>query len=222
MGSRKKIRCLDCGSLERTRVMQLLIDQHQLIKSCDRIMHIAPERGISARIQEIPDVIYEAYDLFPEQYEFAGAKRMDLAKSCEALPSNHYDVIIHSHVMEHIPCNITAVLFHLHRSLKFDGVHIFSIPILSGHYDDCLGGINDEARIQRFGQDDHVRRFGLADIHATLGMIFPLPDHYDLEVSLPRDLLDRHNIPESARTGFSSSSVFMMRKDQFKLASIDS
>ncbi|XOV84236.1 MAG: methyltransferase domain-containing protein [bacterium] len=196
------------------------MDEKGLIQPSHRVMHIAPERGISARIQKIPAIVYEAYDLFPENYSFAHAKKMDLAKECETLPSDHYDVIIHSHVMEHIQCNFTAVMFHLQRALTSGGVHIFSVPILSGHYDDCLGGLTDEDRIRRFGQIDHVRRFGSSDIHASLGMIFPLPKAYNLEEELPATLLDKHNIPQSARVGFSSSSVFVMRKDQFKLASI--
>ncbi len=200
--------------------MQLLIDKMDLVREGSRIMHIAPERGIYNRISRVRGIEYEVYDLFPSQYPFADVKRLDLASDCESLKTGAYDLIIHSHVMEHVPCDVTAVFFHLQRSLKETGAQIFSIPILSGYWDCCLGEVDLEERIKRFGQDDHVRRFGASDLHRTLGMVFPLPEDYDLTRQFDESELDRFNVPQTARRGFTSSSVFVMRKRQFKLQSI--
>lgn len=220
MGTRRNVRCVACGSLERTRVMQLMLDKHQLVKPGMRIMHIAPERGIYERIRQTPDLRYEVYDLFPDLYRFAKVERLDLATECESIPSSTYDLIIHSHVMEHIPCDVSAVFFHLQRGLRESGKHVFCVPILAGHWDSCFGGIEDSDRVRRFGQADHVRRFGLADLQQTLGMLFPFSADYDLGHEFSQETLDKYNIPEAARRGYSSSSVFVMGKRDFKLQSI--
>ncbi|MEQ9451363.1 MAG: class I SAM-dependent methyltransferase [Pseudomonadales bacterium] len=199
--------------------MQLLIDELGLVKPGYRILHIAPERGIFDRIHEVPEIEYHSFDLQPEQYEYAGASAMDLATDAEHLPSNFYDLIIHSHVMEHVPCNITAVLFHLHRSLSQRGTHLFCVPILSGASDEFLGEMEDAERIARFGQIDHVRRFGTQDIQKTIGMVFEIPLHYELESVVPAQTLENYNIPAHARSGFTSSTVFVVAKSQLKLVS---
>ncbi|MEQ8857249.1 MAG: methyltransferase domain-containing protein [Pseudomonadales bacterium] len=217
MGSRKSVRCVQCGSLERTRVAQLLLDRLGLVQPGSRIMHIAPERGIYERIRKVEGVVYEVYDLEPGNFPFADVQPLDLAAQCEQIPSNTYDLIIHSHVMEHVPCDAAVVFFHLQRSLKETGRQVFSIPILSGHWDSCFGGVDDDERVRRFGQADHVRRYGVLDLERTLGMLFPLPEKYDLTELVPEEDLDRYNIPEYARSGFSSSSVFVMGKADFKL-----
>lgn len=220
MGARKAVRCAECGSLERTRVMKLMLDEYGLIQPGHRVMHIAPEKGLYEYIRSIPGVQYEVYDLDPRGYSFAEVQQMDLVTDSEKLPSGAYDLIIHSHVMEHVPCDSSAVFYHLHRALKETGYQVFCVPILSGHWDCCLGGIGDSERVQRFGQKDHVRRFGGADLHRTLGMLFPLPEVYDLTETFSGEDLDRFNIPAAAREGYSSSSVLAMGKWQFKLQGV--
>jgi hypothetical protein len=217
MSGRPRVRCERCGSLERTRVLKLMLDKWCELRPGSRILHIAPERGIYQSIAGVAGVNYEPVDLHPEAYSFGPVRRFDVALEVESLPSKHYDIVIHSHVMEHVPCNVTAALFHLHRSLTDGGIHLFSIPIMGGAYECDLGRLSDPERTRRFGQSDHYRRFGAADIHSTLGMVFRLPQRYELTDHFPIDLLDACSIPSSARGGFTSHSVFCLKKSDLKL-----
>ena len=161
----------------------------------------------------------EPVDIAPEQYPFApGIRAFDLVRDAPALPSQSYDLILHSHVMEHVRGNVTAVLFHLHRALKPDGKQVCCIPVIrERHYAEDLGPLAPDDAVARFGQDDHVRLFGARDIQATLGMIFALPGHYDLLRDYDADLLARHGIPEIAWSGWSANSVLMLGKQDLLL-----
>lgn len=215
--ARKGVRCIQCGSLERTRVLQLVLFESGIIKPGLRVLHLAPELGIARNIKKVVGEGYEPYDLFPEKFRGLAVRKMNLVTDVEGLRSENHDVVIHSHVMEHVPCDATAVLFHLHRSLRSTGRHVFCVPIRAGHYEAQFGGLTPEERIRRFGQDDHIRLYGARDLAVTLGMIFKLPAEYDLEKQFGAGILDRFNIPKSARKGFNSNTVFVLRKDDIKL-----
>jgi phosphoglycolate phosphatase len=119
--------------------------------------------------------------------------------------------------MEHLPCNVTAILWHLHEALSPTGYHIFSVPILPGFYEETLFPVSEEEKTKRFGQFDHVRRFGSEDLDRSLGMLFSLPKTYDLTQKFSASELDTANIPEPARKGWTGHSVFILRKSDLLL-----
>lgn len=217
MRARRGVRCSTCGSLERTRVMMLQLERLAIPTPEQRVLHFAPERGLSRRLRAaVRAGNYTAYDLHPENFH-PGTERFDLCRQVGELPTGRYDLIVHSHVLEHLPCNYTAVLFHLHRALTATGVHLCSTPILPGHYEDQWVGLTEAERKKRFGQEDHVRRFGLDDLAVTLGMVFRLPARYDLTDVFSPEELDRVNIPDYARQGYSQHSVLVLRKEDLLL-----
>jgi phosphoglycolate phosphatase len=182
-----------------------------------RVLHFAPERGLAERLRDIVGAAnYEAYDLHPESYG-SGTQRFDLCRQAHELPSARYDLIVHSHVLEHLPCNYSAVLFHLHRALASDGLHVCCVPFLEGHYEEQGGRLSNAERKRRFGQEDHVRRFGAADVADTLGMVVRLPSAYDLTGLFPVEALQRANIPDYARSGYSPHSVLVLCKEDLLL-----
>lgn len=218
MNNRTAIRCAKCGSLERTRVIKLMLDRHGLPKKGMKVLHLAPEGGLARNIRDIVGAdSYDARDIDLARYEHVKVTYFDLVEAVHTLPRNHFDLIIHSHVMEHLPCNVTAVLYHLHRALSETGVHVFSIPILNGYYEESLFPISDEERQRRFAQFDHVRRFGKEDLQRSVGMIFKIPDTYDLKLYYSKTELDAANIPEVARQDYTGHSVFMLRKNDLLL-----
>jgi phosphoglycolate phosphatase len=147
-----------------------------------------------------------------------GIRRFDLLADAPALPSGAYDLILHSHVMEHVRGNVTAILYHLHRALKPDGRQVCIIPFMRDrHYAEDLGPLTAEEAAARFGQDDHVRVFGGLDVQATIGMIFALPADYDLLGAFGAGLLARHAIPEAAWSGWSANSVLVLEKQDLLL-----
>jgi len=215
----REIICIGCGSHSRMRLMWLLLTRHDLLRPGLRCLHIAPEAAIAPRLHAILGDGYEPVDIAPDQYSFApGIRHFDLVADAPALPSGAYDLILHSHVMEHVRGNVTAVLFHLHRALKPGGKQICCIPVIREcHYAEDLGPLARDDAVQRFGQDDHVRIFGARDLQATLGMIFTLPESYDLLRDHDADLLARHGIPEVAWSGWSANSVLMLGKQDLLL-----
>ena len=180
-------------------------------------MHLAPERGIFQYLSAIPGLDYEAFDLQPKNFPFAPVKPINLVTDLPSRPSHYYDVIIHSHVMEHIPCNITAVLFHLNRMLKNSGEQACVIPFLPGNYAEDLGPMERSKRIERFGQGDHLRRFGSQDVATSLGMIFRLPETYDLDTVFDPLELDRFNIPGYCRKGFTPHTFLRLKRSDMLL-----
>ena len=217
MKRRPNIRCANCGSVERTRAMRLVLEVLDLPKPSSRVLHFAPERGLHSWLRERASEGYEPVDFMPKRYKWAGARKFDLTTDAERLEGETYDLIVHSHVMEHIRCNVTAVLFHLHRALKPDGVQICCIPFAPARrYAESFEELSAEEATARFGQHDHVRRFGALDAAHTVGMIFNLPD-YNLRDFVSEEALVKHNIPGYAWTGLTPHTILVLPKANIRL-----
>ena len=212
MPKRPKVRCAGCGSLERTRVAALHVTEHLRPRRGSHILHFAPERGLSAMLREIGGPNYRALDIDPERYPGLGVERFDLCEDVFDLPRDRYDLIVHNHVLEHIECNYTAVLMRLARSLNNDGAMLFSLPILPGEFNDALVEAPPAEKERRFGPMLHVRRFGIPSLGRTLGMIFPVPETFDLREQFDASLLAASNIPDHHWTRYSGATVFRVRK----------
>ena len=218
-GKRGNMLCGGCGSDGRTRLLWLVLIRHGLLKPGMRLLHIAPERALAARIHAITGDGYEGVDIEPERFDFApNMRRLDLLEDAASLPTGHYDLVMHSHVMEHVRGNVSAILFHLHRALKPEGHQVCCIPIArERHYAEVLGPIPPEEALARFGQEDHVRVFGARDIQSTLGKIFTLPGRYNLLDRYDAETLRRHAIAEVVWHDWSPNSVLVLRKEDLLL-----
>jgi hypothetical protein len=117
MSTRKAVRCETCSSLERTRALKLVLDYYGLLKKDAKILHFAPEKGLSAIFSKLSPQGYDPVDYNPEMYKYANARKFDMTKDLSSLPDNYYDLIVHVHVLEHIPMNIAPIMYHLHRAL---------------------------------------------------------------------------------------------------------
>lgn len=216
MGNRLRVRCQSCGSLERTRLLYLFFESLGLSGNL-RILHIAPEKGLYHKIKSLPGIEYVAADIEPARFTFADdCQYIDLTKM-EEWPSDHFDLILHSHVIEHIPCSLAYPMFHLHRILKKDGVHLCIIPFMGGKYDETFAEIGDQERTRRFGQHDHVRRLGRDDLSSHLGAIVNLPDSFDATSNFTPEQLLEANIPENHWRGFHIGTVLMLKKSDYRL-----
>lgn len=100
-------------------------------------MPILPrKKGIAKRLHQILGEGYERYDLNPGTYAVPGlpaVRKINLCSPLAGLTPGTYDAVIQNHVMEHLPCNETIVLQRLHALLRPGGLHIFSVPMTSGH-----------------------------------------------------------------------------------------
>ena len=219
MNTRPRVRCSKCDSLERTRLLWLYIQKLNISKSA-KILHLAPEKGIyDALSSQVEKENYVVADIDPNRYLFANnCTRIDLC-DLDSQPSFEYDLILHSHVLEHTPCNIAYTLFQLHRMLKEDGLHVCIIPFMEGRYDECFGDIGEKERKRRFGQFDHVRRFGRDDIYAHLGKLINIPKKFDATDDFSEEILRSANIPENHWKGFHIGTVLVLNKYDMKFLS---
>lgn len=212
MRTRPFERCLGCNSLTRTRLIWMFLCELNLPENA-RILHIAPEKCLyDAILRDFPNAEYEPADMFPENFPFA--RNMIKINLCEMenFSSNAYDLIIHSHVLEHTPCNVAYSLFHIHRILKPSGVHVCIIPFAEGHYDESFEDLSPDERVHRFGQSDHIRKFGTADTNEHIGKLFSTALSYDLTLYFPEDQLTFANIPSIFWKTLSINSVLKFSK----------
>ena len=159
---RKNARCHKCGSLERHRLLwKYFIEKTDLFKANKkiRLLHFAPEKVFYDFFSTNQNIEYYPCDLSPEIYAYEGnvkIKKVDIT----GIPfeENYFDVIICSHVLEHIPDD-TLAMSGLYRVLKKEGWAILQVPIDYNRettYED-FSITTPEGREKAFGQNDHVR-----------------------------------------------------------------
>lgn len=212
---RKAARCATCGSLERTRAIKLFLDRHVVLEPGCRVLHIAPEIEIGKFLHRRCGDGYEPADFDPGRYSRRlglAVRKFDLCRDAAGLPAEHYDLILHSHVLEHIPCNYTVALQRLHRAVKIGGTHLFCVPVAAGYFaEDLDPRLGAAERIVRFGQADHMRRFGRDDFAVTLGEVFAIDAGYSLRDFFTKEDLEGARISEK-NWSCSSATPFLVRK----------
>lgn len=150
--------CPKCGSHDRERHLKLYFDTMNLKEKITNknILHFAPERWFSTYIASANPSNYTKADLFPNAPD---VQKVDMLATNFA--NEQFDFIIANHVLEHVD-DISKALTELHRILKPGGLAVFQTPyssILCKTFEDP-GITTKEARLQAYGQKDHVRLFG--------------------------------------------------------------
>lgn len=218
MNYRKNVRCVHCGSLERTRLMHLFLSQHGLKRDM-RVLHFAPEAGLYRWLRPLVDeYIVADYDL-ARYAHIPEIQHVDLRDPSSYEHFGNFDIILHSHVLEHIHYNYSALLLRLHRMLRPNGVHAFSTPIYGNPgecYSEHWGSMSTEEATSRFGQSDHIRRFSSRDIDKTIGALFNL-DLPNLSHKFSAAVLKEYNIPEYIWNSFNGSTIFWLTQKDCKI-----
>ncbi|MEA5497925.1 class I SAM-dependent methyltransferase [Limnoraphis robusta] len=180
-GKRVNAKCVHCGAMERTRLMYLVLKTLDLLKPGMRILHIAPERGLIKIFSELSPIKYHPCDINPQSYtnDFCTVFPIDLCKDLEKLPRECFDLIVHNHVLEHLPCSVENILKQFTQILKPEGTHLFTVPIRVGKTDEDISeNLTDEDRTERFGQYDHLRIFGTEDFIPMLQKLWDTDEVY--------------------------------------------
>lgn len=145
--------CTKCESKERHRLMGLWIEDNRSTVRSSRILHFAPEPVLARFLRDRANQ-YKSADLDPTYADTVlNIEDIDL-------PDESVDLIVCSHVLEHVDDN--KALSEMYRVLSPGGLALLMFPIVEGwektYEDKAFTSASD--RTKYFGQADHVRMFG--------------------------------------------------------------
>jgi SAM-dependent methyltransferase len=167
-GERKKVLCTGCQSLERHRLIRVVLQaldylSYENSHGKKRVLHLAPEAATHSYLFSVFGSGYYAADLTPSRYPHAQTLKLALPRGFDIFPDNYFDLIVHNHVLEHIPGNYQHHIRRFAEILKPGGRMVFTIPAIRMDSLTVEGGENlptDEARLRAHGQADHLKTFG--------------------------------------------------------------
>lgn len=150
--------CPRCGCNDRERHLLLYLRATSLLTAMhgQAILHFAPEKRLSKLIAATEPERYVRCDLYPRTPDIERADMLDIP-----FEDRSFDVVIANHVLEHVADDLKA-LTEIHRVLKRGGYAILQTPYSSKLHNTWQdAGIDTPtARLQAYGQGDHVRLFG--------------------------------------------------------------
>lgn len=156
-GLRVNAVCPTCGSYDRERFLNYILENHSAIYSENfHILHIAPEKNIKDKFGgKNPNYI-------TGDIQFGKASQIiDLTDMKSQFNENYFDYIICSHVLQDI-VNEKDAFNEIKRVLKNNGFLILSIPICF-QMSKTLENHKLKSPIERliqFGNRNHVRMYG--------------------------------------------------------------
>lgn len=147
--------CPKCGSRERHRFLWRYLERGSGTRRSDSLLlHVAPEPFLVPRLREL----FAAYQYVSGDLASPAAMvRFDLAKL--PLPDAAVDLLICSHVLEHI-LDDSAAMREIARVVSPDGMALIVVPLVNGPTQEDLSIADPVERARRYGQEDHVRLYG--------------------------------------------------------------
>jgi len=156
--------CPRCLSNARERLAYLYLkDRTALFDKPTRLLHVAPEPQLASVLKRSANIKYVSADLFGPGV----MSRFDIQQT--PFMDQTFDVVICNHVMEHVADDSVAMA-EVHRILKPGGWALLQIPValkLDQTIEDPTA-LTEAQRIERFGQEDHVRLYARGDYISRL------------------------------------------------------
>jgi len=165
--------CPRCRSHPRHRAIALLLGRGDL--SGHRLLHFAPEPLFDPVFERLPRIERVTADLYAPADLQLDITKMDL-------PDGSLDLILCSHVLEHVPDD-RAAMSELRRVLADGGLALVLTPYradLPTYEDPSITSPLD--RMVAFGQQDHVRIYGTDLAERLRGAGFEVEDRTPAEL----------------------------------------
>ncbi len=152
---------------------------------------MAPENVLRNRLRSVPGAEYHGGDLTAE----FGPERIDVTDL--QFPDESMDIVVCNHVLEHVPDDRRA-MSEIRRVLKPGGWALLLVPDLEGETvldatDEDATVTSPEERLRRFGQADHVRRYGW-DYLQRLELAGLDPEVVDPATVFPPEVVERSRL----------------------------
>jgi SAM-dependent methyltransferase len=153
--NRRGALCWRCGSHERHRAQWLLFERRpELLGEARSLLHFAPEWCLRQRLSEVPGLRYVTADLDGSGVDL----QLDITRL--DLPDGAFDLVICSHVLEHVPDD-AAAMAELRRVTAPGGRCLVMVPLAlereHTYEDPSITTPHDRER--EFLQHDHVRLY---------------------------------------------------------------
>ena len=167
---RENDRCPISHGCDRTRMMMLWLEQAGIEGGPRRILHIAPDLGLYLWLRGQDGVEYVGSDIDAAHYRhIENMHAADLTRM--PFLDDDLDIVICSHVLEHVPDDATAMRENPGGSWRLGGRALLLTP----YAHDGKGTDEDPAeRNRQFGQWDkpypHLRSRGFPRTHAAGGL----------------------------------------------------
>lgn len=157
MGSppRKESQCPECGARERHRLLWYYIEEETNMTEGDHnVLYIAPNDMLMSKIREYGNNVVST-DLMMSNVD----TKADI--TCLPFKDDKFDVIICSHVLEHVT-NDRSAISEIKRVMSLSGYALIMVPKdknLDQTYEDNSVTSPQERR-SKFGAENHVRLYG--------------------------------------------------------------
>ena len=162
------------------------------------MLHVAPESCLREKFREAVGEGYLTADIYANDVDI----KMDITEM--PFPDEHFDAIYCSHVLEHVLDDRMAI-GEFWRVLKSDGWAILLVPIVAPETFEDSSIQTPEARLEAYGQEDHMRVYGPDYIDRLIGAGFTV-----IKVS-PSDILSQDDITILG-LGSAAGDIFLCRK----------
>lgn len=150
-------RCPYCDSIDRTRFIMAYLHKELRNKSNLKVLYFAPTpSGIYYLKTKMHNFSVDTNDLYLNNRNINF--HYDI-QNMQGIDDSTYDIIICSHVLEHVADDRLA-LKELYRVVKEGGRVLILVPLdLKKAWFDEKNGLSESENWKRFGQTDHVRRY---------------------------------------------------------------
>ena len=189
--SRKNALAPDSMSLERHRLMWLFMkEKTNFFTDNLKFLHIAPEYCFIKLFKKMKNLDYITGDLISPWADI----KMDVHKI--PFKENTFDVVICNHVLEHVE-DSHKVMTEFFRVMKPGGWGIFQVPINTNSTEtqEDKNITDPKEREKLYGQDDHLRLFGLDYGKKLAAAGFKVTESNFINELSP-DLVERYALPK--------------------------
>lgn len=185
-------RCPSCRCASRTRVLWRYLQRSVQTPHELRVLHFAPERPLREKLRRWGAASYTTCDLNSSDVD----QRVDIQQM--HFPSESFDLVLCSHVLEHVPDHLAAMR-ELRRVCSARGRVLIQVPLdRAAATREDLTEMPISERKRLFGEIDHLRYYGSDFADLLTGAGFTVTTHEPVREIVITERIEHGFHPEEA------------------------